>query len=417
MRRALQRRDFRLLFSGQVISAIGDQIFPIAVTVQVLDHSGSVSDLGLVLAARFASLVLFALLGGVWADRLPKVRVLIGADLTRLVAVLGLAVVVGGHTDVGELAALVFFVGAGEAFFRPAYGALLPQVLPAEELAAGNALSGSTFHFASIIGPGLAGILVATVGPRGALLVDAASFAVSLATLLRVAEPPRTAAPRRRLHQEIGEGLGAVRARPWVVAVLLLAMTQLLLAVPATSVLLPAIVRETGAPTASYGYVLSLGAFGGLLGSVLAGHFTPRRPGQVGILSLLLLAAEPVALLVGAPAWGLALAWFVGSLGIGPFIVYWETALQADVPAELLARVISVDWMCSFALLPLGLVLVGPAVAAVGRTPVLIVSLVASVLPPLLCLPVRGMSAFRTAAAEPAPASVSGGTAGTSGTA
>lgn len=408
MRQALRHRDFRLLFSGQVVSAIGDQIFPIAVTVQVLDNGGSVGDLGLVLASRFASLVLFALAGGVWADRLPRVRVLIGADLTRLVAVLGLALVVGGQTPVAVLAPLVFLVGAGEAFFRPAYGALMPQVLPAQDLAAGNGLSGSTFHFAAIVGPGLAGILVAALGPRGALVVDAATFAVSLLTLLRVREPEHLPAPRRRMHQEIAEGLAAVRARPWVVAVLLMAMAQLLLAVPAMAILLPAVVRETGAETASYGYVLAVGALGGLLGSLLAGQRTPRRPGLVGMLSLLLFTAQPLALLLTAPTWALALAWFISSLGLGPFIVYWETALQADVPRELLARVISVDWMCSFALLPLGMVLVGPAQHAFGRTSVLVVALVASVVPPLLCLPVRGVFEFRTPTEEPATASVSG---------
>lgn len=398
MRAALHSRDFRLLFCGQAVSAIGDQIFPIAVTVQVLDHGGSVGDLGLVLAARFASLVLFALVGGVWADRLPRVRVLIGADLTRLLAVLGLALAVEGQTPVTVLAPLVFLVGAGEAFFRPAYGALLPDVLPADQLAAGNALSGSTFHFASIIGPGVAGILVAAVGPRGALFVDALTFAVSLASLCLVSEPESTTKPRRRMHVEIGEGLRAVRARPWIVAVLAMAMAQLLLSVPATSVLLPAVVRATGSATSSYGYVLAIGAFGGLLGSVVAGHLRLRRGGLLSMLAVTLLGAEPLALLLGVPTWGLALAWFISSLGLGPFLVYWETALQADVPKELLARVISIDWMCSFALLPLGLVLVGPAVQAFGQSTVLAVSLAAAVIPPLLCLPVRGVFEFRTAA-------------------
>lgn len=396
VRRALRHRDFRLLFIGQAVSAIGDQLFPVAVTVQVLDSGGSLGDLGLVLAARFASLVLFALLGGVWADRLPRVRVLIGADLSRLLAALGLALVVSGHTGVEVLAPLVFLVGAGEAFFRPAFGALLPSVLPAEELGAGNALSGSTFHFASIVGPGLAGLIVVAIGPRGAFLVDAATFAVSLVTLLRVAEPPWTARPRRRVHQEIGEGFGAVRQRPWIGAVLLMAMVQLLLVMPASAVLLPQLVRETGAATASYGYVLAVGAVGGLLGSVVAGHYRPGRPGLWSLLLLVTMAAEPVALLLRAPAPGLALAWFLASLGLGPFLVYWETALQADVPQDLLARVISVDWMCSFALLPLGMALVGPAVDAFGRTPVLLAALVASIVPPLLCLPVRGIWEFRS---------------------
>ena len=401
MRRALRHRDFRLLFAGQAVSAVGDQLFPIAVTVQVLDAGGGAGDLGLVLAARFASLVLFALVGGVWADRLPRVRVLIGADATRLLAVLGLALVVSRGTPIAVLAPLVFLVGAGEAFFRPAYGALLPDVLPPEELGAGNALSGSTFHIASIIGPGLAGILVAALGPRGALLIDALTFAASLLTLVLVHEPTRAPRVRQRMHVEIGEGMAAVRARPWISVVLLMAMAQLLLLVPATSVLLPVTVRQSGAATASYGYVLAAGAVGGLIGTVVAGHRRPRSPGLLSLCGLLLLVAEPLALLVHAPAWGLAGAWFVAGLGLGPFIVYWETALQADVPAELLARVISVDWMCSFALLPLGLALVGPAVAAVGRTPVLVVAVVAGILSPLLCLPVAGIREFRSPASTP----------------
>lgn len=403
MKGALRHRDFRLLFSGQVVSAIGDQIFPIAVTVEVLDHGGDVGDLGLVLAARFASLVLFALIGGAWADRLPRVRVLIGADVTRLVAVLGLALASGARVSVPVLASLVFLVGAGEAFFRPAYGALLPDVLPKEDLSAGNALSGSTFHFAAIVGPGLAGALVAGVGPRGALFVDALTFLASLATLVLVAEPARELVQRRRLHREIAEGFRAVRERPWIVAVLAMAMAQLMLAIPPMSVLLPTVVRETGAATASYGYVLAIGAAGGLLGALIAGQVKPTRPGLVAQIGVLTIAAEPLAMLLHAAPWGLAIAWFVSSAGLGPFLVYWETALQADVPKELLARVISIDWMCSFALLPLGLVLVGPAINAFGRTTVLVVALVASVVPPLLCLPVRGMFEFRT----PATASVS----------
>jgi DHA3 family tetracycline resistance protein-like MFS transporter len=403
MRSALRARDFRLLFSGQAVSAIGDQIFPVAVTVQVLDNGGDAGDLGLVLAARFGSLVLFALLGGVWADRLPRVRVLIGADALRMVAVLALAVSSGHRASLTVLAALVFFVGAGEAFFRPAYGALLPDILPPEDLASGNALSGSTFHFAAIVGPGLAGVLVAFTGPRGALFVDALTFLVSLGTLWLVAEPARTPSARQRLHRELGDGFRAVRQRPWIVAVLAMAMAQLMLAIPPTSVLLPTVVRETGAATASYGYVLAIGSLGGLLGALIAGHVKPKRPGLVAQLALLGMAAEPLGLLLHAGPRGLAIAWFVSAAGLGPFLVYWDTALQADVPKELLARVISIDWTCTFALLPLGLVLVGPALHTLGRTTVLVIALIASVVPPLLCLPIRGMLEFRT----PATASVS----------
>jgi DHA3 family tetracycline resistance protein-like MFS transporter len=403
MRQALKHRDFRLLFTGQAVSAIGDQLFPVAVTVQVLDHGGTVSDLGLVLAARTAALVLFALLGGVWADRLPRVRVLIGADALRLVAVVGLVLVISGTTSVLLLATLVFFVGAGEAFFRPAFGALIPSVLPSEELNAGNALSGSTFHMSAIVGPGLAGILVAVSGPRGALLVDAATFAFSLAMLVRVREPGRVLRERQRVHTEMAEGLRAVRDRPWIAAVLLMAMSQLLLVIPACSVLLPKLVKDSGAATASYGYVLALGAVGGLIGAVLAGNWRPRLPGLVANLTVMLFVLEPLVLLLNAPPWVLVLGWFLSSFGLGPFLVFWETALQQDIPPELLARVISVDWMCSFALMPLGLALVGPAISEFGRTTVLVVAVVAALVPPLLCLPVPGMLRFRTPEREESP--------------
>jgi DHA3 family tetracycline resistance protein-like MFS transporter len=404
VRRALRHRDFRLLFTGQAVSAIGDQIFPVAVTVQVLDHGGTIGDLGLVLAARTAALVLFALLGGVWADRLPRVRVLIGADALRLVAVLGLVLVMTGTTSVVALATLTFVVGAGEAFFRPAFGALIPSVLPDEELAAGNALSGTTFHVAAIVGPGLAGVLVALTSPRGALLVDALSFGFSLAMLVRVREPERVTKARQRVHREIGEGIRAVLDRPWVAAVLLMAMVQLLLLVPVTSVLLPQVVKDSGAETASYGFVLAVGAGGGLLGALIAGHWSPRRPGLWSLLLLLPFAFEPLALLAEAPTWALMGSWFLASLGLGPFLVYWETSLQRDVPPELLARVISLDWMCSFALMPVGLALVGPAVDLLGRDLVLWLAVFAALVPPLLCLPVPGAVHFKTPGRTPGPA-------------
>lgn len=406
MWQALRHRDFRLLFLGQAVSSVGDQVFPVAVTVHVLDNGGTVGDLGLVLAARTAALVLFALLGGVWADRLPRVRLLVGADAVRLVAVLGLVVVMSGTTSVPLLAALVFFVGAGEAFFRPAFGALIPQVLPADELSAGNALSGVSFHGAAIVGPGLAGVLVATTSPRGALLVDAATFAFSLAVLLRIKEPWRALQPRRRIHSEMAEGVAAVRDRPWIGAVLVMAMLQLLLVFPATSVLLPALIKDSGAETSTYGYVLALGAVGGLVGAVVAGHVSPRLPGLVSMLALLGFALEPLVLLLDAPLWVIIVGWFGAWLGLGPFLVYWETALQKDVPTELLARVISLDWMCSFALMPVGLALVGPAVDAFGRDAVLWVALAAAVVPPLLCLPVPGLLRFRTPVPEEAAARV-----------
>jgi MFS family permease len=375
-------RDFRWLFTGQAVSAVGDQLFPVAVAVLVLDAGGDAGDLGLVLAARFAALVLFALLGGVWADRLPRVRVLIGADLLRLLAVVGLLTAATTTPPVPALAALTFLVGAGEAFFRPAYGALLPTVLPEEHLGAGNALSSASHHFSMVLGPGLAGV------------------GVSLLTLLRVREPARTPAPRTRVLREMGEGVRAVRERPWVAAILGMATVQLLFCVAPVTVLLPILVRERTGGAGDFGYVLAVGAVGGLLGALAAGRWRPQRVGRFATLCILSYALQPLALLLDLPVPWLAVVWFVTGLGFGPFLVYWESSLQVDVPRDLLARVISLDWMCSLALLPLGLAVTGPVVDAVGDEPVLVVATVVLVVSTLLPLLVPGVRDYRTPARE-----------------
>ena len=387
---------FRWLMAGQLVSAIGDQVFPVAVAALIVGRGGTAAQLGIVLAARVAALVIFSLLGGVWADRLPRVAVLRAADLLRLVAVAVLAVFsASSRPSIGVLAALVFVVGAGEAFFRPAYGALLPTVLPESSLAAGNSLSVAGHHVALIAGPGLAGLLLLVTGPPMIFAFDALTFAVSFATLLRVTEPAYQPEPRRRMAHEMAEGFAAVRSRPWVAAVFAMASVQLLLTVAPATVLLPLVLRDLGASESAYGLVLAVGAVGGLLGALLAGRFEPAHPGRVGLLGIIAFAVLPLAMLAGASAVLLAAASFVASAGIGPFNVWWDTALQRAVPRDLLARVVSLDWMLSLSLLPLGFALTGPAVAVFGQGPVLVSAVGSMVVTSLLPLWVPGVRDFR----------------------
>lgn len=342
----LGSRDFRLLWSGQAISAVGDMMFPVAIAVAVLNAGGNAGDIGFVLAGRFAALVLFALIGGVWADRLPRRKVMIGSDVTRVIAVLGLALL-PGTPPVAVLGVLTFLVGAGEAFFRPAYGALIPTVLPAHRLAAGNSLTSSSIHFAQIIGPGLGGVIVGFAGPRPAFVIDALTFVASTLTLLAVREPAHKPAPRRSMVREIGEGLTAVRERPWIAAILALAATQLMLSLAPVMVLLPIVARERLGGDSAYGLVLATGAAGALTGALIAARLRPRHRGLVGVLGIMPLALEAVALATPVALWWVAGVFFFAGIGLGPFVVYWESALQADVPRHLLARVVSVDWMCA----------------------------------------------------------------------
>jgi MFS family permease len=388
-------RDFRLLFIGQTVSTVGDQIFPVAVTIAVLDHTGNdAGSVGLVLAARWVALVLFVLLGGVWADRLPRRAVMIGSDAFRMLAVLGLALL-PGSPPVWVLAVLVFLVGGGEAFFRPAYGALVPAVVPEDRRPAANALTSVSLRTAAVVGPGLGAALVALVGVRTAFLVDALTFLISLLTLLRLREPSYQPAPSNSMVADIREGFAQVWRQRWAAAVLGVAALQLMLAVAPAIVLLPIIGRREFGGDAVYGAALSMFSLGGVIGAMAAMRFRPRHPGLVGVLGLLPYAKVPESLLTPFAPWWIFACHFVAGLCLEPFIVYWTSALQRAFPAHQLARVTSIDWLCSFALMPLGLALVGPAAAGLGESTVLWSAIVVATVPVLLLLLVPGMKDFR----------------------
>ncbi len=196
-------RNFRRLWIAQAISTVGDQIFPIAATIAVLNAGGTAAQLGLILGARWLAIVVFALVGGVWADRISRRAVMIAADVFRAVIVGAIALWPDG-APLAVLAVAVFAVGAGEAFFRPAETALIPSLLPAERLPQANGLVSISYRTAAVVGPGLGGLLVVGLGSTQlAFGVNALAFLMSMAFLLGVREPAlptRDGAARNQLH-------------------------------------------------------------------------------------------------------------------------------------------------------------------------------------------------------------------------
>ena len=193
---ALGERNYRLLFTGQALSQLGDQMTPVAITFAVLDRGGSARQVGLVLGAGTASMVLLLLVGGAAADRLPRRALMVGADLLRLVvqgAAAGL--LLSGAWRLWELAALEALWGVGAAFFNPALTGLLPQLLTGERLVQANALQNLASSLGAVLGPALAGVLVAAGGAGTAVAVDAASFAVSVCNLALVDSSTPGSAP------------------------------------------------------------------------------------------------------------------------------------------------------------------------------------------------------------------------------
>lgn len=362
----LSERTFLFLFAGRTISMLGSTVAPVALAFAVVGLTGSPADLGLVLAASFLPQILFLVVGGVWADRVPRHIVMIAADLVGAAAQALLAVLLlTGTAEIWHVAAVAVVRGVSAAFFMPASSGVVPQVVRPHHLQQANALLGVSRNATGIGGAAFGGLLVAAVGPGWALAVDAATYVVG-ACFLAFLRLPAVPAVRQRFVQEIREGWHEVRSRTWLWAIVLQFTLINAFSWAAFFVLGPFVAaRSLGGP-AAWGLILTAEAAGMLVGGFVALRRRPRRPLVVGNLGILLIALPLAALALGAHELWIAVAAFVAGVGVEFFEVLWATTLQQEIPEEKLSRVSSYDWLGSFALVPLGTVAVGPLAATLG---------------------------------------------------
>lgn len=367
-------REFRLLWLGQSVSLIGDALVLVAVGIYVTRLTGDPSDVGVVLGAYSLPMVLFVLLGGVLADRLPRQRVMVVSDLVRcaLHATLALLIVTGA-IQIWHMVVIGALFGTAEAFFRPAYTGLVPQTVDEEDIQSAQGLSGVSQQVAEIVGPALATALVLGIGGAAAFAVDAATFAVSAFLLMRL--NPRERGERgvqSTILVELREGWVAVRDRAWVWATVLAFSVSLLVAVTPFFVLGAALARDVYGTDAVYGLSNAAWGVGTVTGAVVGSRWKPLRPMRAAVLCA---APWPLCMVVyalGSPVVLVYLSMIGAGVGIGLFAVWWETALAQRIPPHLLSRVSAWDWMGSLALMPLGYLLAGPVAARVGGTEVLV---------------------------------------------
>jgi MFS family permease len=361
----LRLRDFRLVFGASLASLLGDGIVPVALSFAVLDLTGSATDLGLVLASETVAVAGSLLVGGVVADRVGRRRVMVTADLVRLVSqsVIG-ALLIAGDATVAEIAVSQALLGAATGFFNPASSGLLP-LLAGERLQQANALRGIAMASGSIAGPAIAGVLVVTSSPGVALLVDAGSYAASALLLARVHPPDLPRVSPSRFLADLREGFSEVRARTWVWSVIaVFAVTN---AAGAAFPVLGAVIskRHLGG-AAAWAAILAFRAAGGLIAGTALLRLAPRRPllvavrfGVISALPLFLLAAHAPLVLILATA-------LVMGVGGMVFNTLWETTLQQHIPPGARSRVSSYDWFGSIAFTPIGFALIGPLATGIG---------------------------------------------------
>jgi MFS family permease len=376
--RPLAERDFRLLWAGQTISLLGDGVLTVALAWQTLQLSSSPTALALVMFARATPRIVLMLLGGVISDRLPRRLVMLAADLVQALAVGAIALLAAGdQLRLWHLVALAAVASAASAFFLPASTALLPELLATDLLLPANALSTSSRVLAAqFAGPALGGLLIAAAGTAAAFAVDAASFLVSVATLalLRTRPEPRPASERTTgMLQEVGEGLAYARGQPWIWVTLIVAAFANFLVGGPMQVLLPVIVNRLGAGAGSLGLVYAAFGIGGGLAVLLAGQLgVPRK--RVTAMYAVWIPSGLVVAGIGLARGVVALVVLYGLAGLllelGNLI--WTTLIQERVPARVLGRVSSLDWLISVGMQPIAIAATGPLAAAVGATAVLV---------------------------------------------
>jgi MFS family permease len=369
----LSEPQFRLLWIGQTTSALGDGLTFLAIAFAVLHIGGKATDLGLVFAAFFVAYISFVLVGGVWADRLPRQLVMVGADVLRAVVqvIIGFLLLTG-EAHVWQLAIGVAVYGAASAFFQPASIGLIPQTVSAGRLQQANALMSISRNGGSILGPPISGLIVAFAGPATVFMIDAATFAISAVSLLLL-KPIQRVSPENRQSflAELTGGWREVLARPWIAAALV-AFGIGNASGAAFSILGPVIADDQLGGAAAWGLILTGGALGGVIGGLLALRIRPRRPLLVGFAVLSLVALQPLSLVGPAPVLLIAGAFLLG-FGAGELInTWWYTLLQQHVPEHARSRVSSYDSLVSFIFQPLGFLAVGPLSEAIGFTATLV---------------------------------------------
>jgi MFS family permease len=393
----LRERDFRLMWAGMCVSLLGDGAFLVALAWQVYQLSDGPTAMGIVGIAMTVPTIVFLLVGGILSDRFDRRRLMLAADLTRLLAVGALALLsVTGALEVWHVAVLVAIYGAAQAFFAPAFDAIVPDLLPEHLLAQANALDQLVRPIAlRMVGPAVGGVLVGAFGASTAFALDAASFALSAGALLLMRPPARTGAsgPAASVVADLREGWRFVRERRWLWVTFVSAAVAYLLFMGPVEVLVPYLVKHDLHATArDLGLVFAAGGLASIITAIALGRRgIPRRniTFMYAVWTVATLAVAGYGL--GTAVWHLMLASAAFNALETAGTIVWVTAKQRHVPSRMLGRVSSLDWLISIGLLPLSFALTGPVSDVLGARTTLVAAGVLGAFVTLAGLFVRGV--------------------------
>ncbi|QNO38396.1 MFS transporter [Protaetiibacter sp. SSC-01] len=385
--------QYRLLAVALTLSLFGAGVWLIAVVFQIRATGGGPVEVSFVATANAIGLLLAVLVGGAVADRVPQKLILLTVEIVKGVLVTAVAALAfTGGLEVWHLALVGLVLGVADGFFMPAYSAMLPAILPEQQLLAANGFEGMLRPaILQAGGPAVAAGLIALWSPAAAFAIIAVTQlgAIALLVVLRRTavrrEVPSERHPAIELLVDVRDGFRYLVRTPWLFATLVFSCALVLLIMGPFEVLLPfAVTEQTGGDAGSYALVLVAFGVGGAVAAIaVASWRLPRRylttmtlAWGFGCLPLLLVAFT-------SSLWVMVIAAFAVGMVFSGAGVIWGTLLQRRVPPAMLGRVSSLDFFVSLALMPVSTAVAGPLGEAIGYGPVFVV---AAVVPPVLAV-------------------------------
>lgn len=364
--RVLHERSFARYLAAVTVSTLGSGMATVALAFAVLGFGGA-TDLGIVLLAREVPVVVFVLLGGVFADRLPRRTILVGSDLVKGAAQVVTAILLfTGTADVWNVALLQTVFGVAAAFSRPATIGLVREAVSDARLQEANALLGLSSSVLSIAGPAIGALIVAAGSPALAIAIDSVTFFMSAALIASMNLAPIVRVASLSILRDLRDGWHEFVSLHWAMAVIAAFGLFQLTFFPALVVLGPLVAKEALGGAGAWGAILAVESAGAVFGRMFALRLRVKRP-LVACLLLSLPAGLLLATLAGpAPLILIAVVSFANGVGFALGNTLWITALQHNVPEHALSRISSFDWLGSVALNPIGYALIGPIAAVIG---------------------------------------------------
>jgi MFS family permease len=377
--RSLHNRPFAILLSGQTLSRLGDLIFQISLAWWVLEKTDSALAMGTVEVFLMLPMLAMVLIGGVVVDRLPRAALILATDLVRgVIMIVAAWLAYTGRLEMWMVYLGAFIFGLADAFFQPAYTAIVPQLIPQDDLPSANSLSSLSIQLSRVAGPAIGGLIMASGGASLAFGLNGISFFISSASMLPLLRsipkfaPADPASPQpASFFEEVRDGWELVLATPilWV-TILVAAFINVFLAGP-FSVGMPFLVSDfLGGDEKLLGFLLAIFPIGYAISSLTLGNFQRLRFRGLITYGGMALAGLMLAVFgLRVPLWVLVIAALFNGAALEAMTLAWVNLLQEIVPLDKMGRVSSIDMLGSFVFIPLGFALTGWLVDAIGPAP------------------------------------------------